>query len=1124
MAITRYLTSQPYVNAGDQVIILAERNGDMRRTSVAAISDFVKAAISAGGGSGGGGGTPSWGSIVGNISAQADLAAQLANKQPLLPTGGTSTNFLRGDGVWAVPAGGGSSAATWGSITGTLSSQTDLMNALNGKENALPVGTSVQYLRGNKTLATLDKAAVGLSNVDNTSDAAKPVGTATQSALDAKEPTIAPGNTTQYWRGDKTWQTLPTGGSGAAWGSITGALASQTDLNSALAGKEPSITATSTSQYFRGDKTFQTLDKSAVGLNNVDNTADTAKPVSGPQATAIGAKENTLPTGTTSQYLRGDKTMQALNAGAVGLGNVNNTSDAAKPISTATQSALDAKAPLASPALTGIPTVPTAAVGTNTTQAASTAFVLANAGTGGGGFANPMTTAGDLIVGGTGGTPTRAGAGTNNYVLTSNGPGAAPTWKVPTGAGASNANSVSYDGIRGPSRSQLAKNRETVSIYDFGAIGTGTFDNNPLSTRYATLQDAQNAYPTLTNLSLSDQIDWAALQSGVDYMQSTGKILDLAGARLCVNRETIFRNAGFIFIKGSRAEIGGKRMAKAWIDNGSSVAVDNSYPTNTDPGPVGGCCFYAATVPYYAYIEDINFNDFRFGIAFFNDPNSPIFKNCNFNYTNCGVIYYLGCQNPRYVNCGGGQLGVLHVSSVTAFPSGHPYIGNDNYYSDNVTITNEVGYASIGSQPSAGFDNFLRDSILRPTVDSTTAAGTRKYSDKNNVTYTDPFFLNATGRICYMPFRNLRDCFSFTMHADSRGGLRYGYALVNTEIAALELYANNYEQLFQALPDSDTTASLLTCGSVFSGTMRMASQIDYIEKAHPMVAYTGRGQSRGFTDGGGITLLGTSIIARKGDKFLGFNNGVLQANRQFMGIDEFTQGRTQGRADANAPADFTWYLNGRETFTNVYPGRMMIESNPLIIDLPFKTADNVRRVNALVNLNMGFAGYLKATVFNANSNIPVDSAVYYWDSLPSESFTLNQAVNNTDPTVVLSGTPNGNYSSPRFSKWTFDAQSPKGFLMDGYLSGTTVQPLGAISGLSGTVASGTVVRRSEKLQVIRAFSQSWIRIGIFNSTEGTVPFHGAGSLGIRNLLAGDTAPNDSPELRVTLTLHHMYPG
>lgn len=40
------------------------------------------------------------------------------------------------------------------------------------------------------------------------------------------------------------------------------------------------------------------------------------------------------------------------------------------------QGALDLKAPLASPAFTGAPTVPTAAAGTNTSQAASTAFVL----------------------------------------------------------------------------------------------------------------------------------------------------------------------------------------------------------------------------------------------------------------------------------------------------------------------------------------------------------------------------------------------------------------------------------------------------------------------------------------------------------------------------------------------------------------------------------------------------------------------------------------------------------------------------------------------------------------------------------------------------------------------------
>ena len=63
--------------------------------------------------------------------------------------------------------------------------------------------------------------------------------------------------------------------------------------------------------------------------------------------------------------------------GDVGLGNVDNTTDANKPISTATQTALDLKAPLASPALTGAPTAPTAAAATNTTQIATTEFVRA---------------------------------------------------------------------------------------------------------------------------------------------------------------------------------------------------------------------------------------------------------------------------------------------------------------------------------------------------------------------------------------------------------------------------------------------------------------------------------------------------------------------------------------------------------------------------------------------------------------------------------------------------------------------------------------------------------------------------------------------------------------------------
>lgn len=66
-----------------------------------------------------------------------------------------------------------------------------------------------------------------------------------------------------------------------------------TNLVSDLAGKEPTLTAGTTSQYYRGDKSWQTLDKAAVGLANVDNTSDANKPVSTAQQTALNGKVNT---------------------------------------------------------------------------------------------------------------------------------------------------------------------------------------------------------------------------------------------------------------------------------------------------------------------------------------------------------------------------------------------------------------------------------------------------------------------------------------------------------------------------------------------------------------------------------------------------------------------------------------------------------------------------------------------------------------------------------------------------------------------------------------------------------------------------------------------------------------
>ena len=87
------------------------------------------------------------------------------------------------------------------------------------------------------------------------------------------------------------------------------------------------------------------------------------------EVTAVDSKVDT--------HVARDDNPHGVTKAQVGLGNADDTSDADKPISIATQSALDLKANANNAALTGIPTAPTANVGTDTTQLATTAFVKA---------------------------------------------------------------------------------------------------------------------------------------------------------------------------------------------------------------------------------------------------------------------------------------------------------------------------------------------------------------------------------------------------------------------------------------------------------------------------------------------------------------------------------------------------------------------------------------------------------------------------------------------------------------------------------------------------------------------------------------------------------------------------
>ena len=76
--------------------------------------------------------------------------------------------------------------------------------------------------------------------------------------------------------------------------------------------------------------------KSQVGLGNVDNTADANKPVSNAQREAINEVQTNLNAHTARQ-----DNPHMITKVQVGLGNVDNTSDVDKPVSTATRSAID---------------------------------------------------------------------------------------------------------------------------------------------------------------------------------------------------------------------------------------------------------------------------------------------------------------------------------------------------------------------------------------------------------------------------------------------------------------------------------------------------------------------------------------------------------------------------------------------------------------------------------------------------------------------------------------------------------------------------------------------------------------------------------------------------------------
>jgi Cu/Ag efflux protein CusF len=228
--------------------------------------------------------------------------------------------------------------------------------------------------------AGLTKAAVGLGNVDNTADSAKPVSTAQAAAIALKytKPGTGIPSTdlttavqTSLGKADTALQTAPVTSVAGRTGAITltaadaGAVPTTRTVNSKALSSDVALTqddvldGTTAKQYTATEKTklagiaagaevnvnadwasgsgdSQILNKPTLGTAAAAATSDFA-------TAAQGAKADSALQSAPVTSVAGKTGAVALAKGDVGLGNVDNTADAAKPVSTAQQTALDGK-------------------------------------------------------------------------------------------------------------------------------------------------------------------------------------------------------------------------------------------------------------------------------------------------------------------------------------------------------------------------------------------------------------------------------------------------------------------------------------------------------------------------------------------------------------------------------------------------------------------------------------------------------------------------------------------------------------------------------------------------------------------------------------------------------------
>lgn len=207
-----------------------------------------------GGGSGGGG---TWGSITGTLSSQADLQTALNAKagtavfnsgtNGLVPaSGGGTTTFLRADGSFATPSGGGNISNT-GTPTAGQAAEWTSSTVIQG----VTVTGTGNYVKA--TSPTLVTPALGTPSSGALTNCTSIPGAQVTGTVPAASLGSGASISTKFLRGDNTWQSISGGGdalianglgqfAASTSASLAGVISDETGSGPLVFGTSPTLT------------------------------------------------------------------------------------------------------------------------------------------------------------------------------------------------------------------------------------------------------------------------------------------------------------------------------------------------------------------------------------------------------------------------------------------------------------------------------------------------------------------------------------------------------------------------------------------------------------------------------------------------------------------------------------------------------------------------------------------------------------------------------------------------------------------------------------------------------------------------------------------------------------------